>query len=158
MLSVTSMSADSLHRPFASSVFASAIPGLTREFEATEPYLSSFVLSIYVLGYAIGPLLISPLSELFGRVPLYHLCNTPFSISAFLCGTTVHSLVILAFARLFASIGSSSVFALAPSSIADMFPLEKRGAIIALVAIGYNLSPSVSPTTGSYTNTTWGWR
>ena len=154
---MTSMSTNNLHRPFASSVFAPAMPDLMKEFKATDPYLSSFVLSIYVLGYAIGPLLISPLSELFGRVPLYHLCNTLFSISTLLCGRT-HSLGTLAIARLFAGMGGSSVFALAPSSIADMFPPEKRSAIIALIAIGYNLGPSVSPTAGSYINAAWGWR
>jgi multidrug resistance protein len=128
-----------------------------KEFKATDLYLSSFVLSIYVLGYAIGPLLISPLSEIFGRVPLYHLCNTLFSVSTLLCGTT-NSLGTLAVARLFAGMGGSAVFALAPSSIADMFPPKKPGAIIALVAIGYNLGPSISPTAGSYINAAWGWR
>lgn len=71
------------------------------DFRATDPYLSSFVVSIYVLGYAVGPLLISPLSELIGRVPLYHFCNTLFSVSTLLCGTTA-SLRSLAVARLFA--------------------------------------------------------
>ncbi|KAF1932862.1 MFS general substrate transporter, partial [Didymella exigua CBS 183.55] len=128
-------------------------------FKATYSYLSSFVLSIYVLGYAIGPLLISPLSELFGRVPLYHFCKMLFSISTLLCGT-IYSLCTLAGVRLFAGMGGSSVFALAPSSVADMFPAEKRGAIIALIAIpvGYTLGPSFSPTAGSYINAAWGWR
>ena len=56
------------------------------------------------------------------------------------------------------SMGGSSVFALAPSSVADMFPREKRSTIMALIAIGYNLGPSVSPTAGSYINAAWGWR
>lgn len=128
-----------------------------QEFRTTDPYLSSFVLSIYVLGYAVGPLLISPLSELFGRVPLYHFCNILFSICTILCGRTT-SLRSLAVARLFAGIGGSSVFALAPSSIADMFPKEERGAVLALVALGYNLGPSVSPTAGSYINAIRSWR
>ncbi|KAF3048748.1 hypothetical protein E8E11_004830 [Didymella keratinophila] len=143
--------------PFTSSIFAPAIPDLMQESKSTDPYLSSFVLSIHVLGYAICPLLISPLSELYGRVPLYHLCNTLFGVSTLLCGTT-HSLRTLAVARLFAGMGGSSVFALAPSSIADMFQPEKRGVIIALIAIGHNRGPSVSPTAGSYINADWGWR
>ena len=71
------------------------------DFQTTDPYLSSFVVSIYVLGYAVGPLLISPLSELNGRVPLYHFCNALFSFSTLLCGKTT-SLRSLAVARLFA--------------------------------------------------------
>ncbi|KAF2633748.1 MFS general substrate transporter [Macroventuria anomochaeta] len=142
--------------PFTSSVFAPAIPSLMLSFHTTEPYLSSFVLSVYVLGYAIGPLVISPLSELFGRIPLYHFCNTLFSICTLLCGRTT-STRTLAVTRLFAGMGGSSVFALAPSSVADMFPEEKRGAVMAVVAVGYNLGPSISPTAGAYINAAWGW-
>lgn len=54
--------------------------------------------------------------------------------------------------------GGSSVFALAPSSIADMFPREKRGAVMALIGVAYNIGPSVSPIAGSYINAAWGWR
>jgi multidrug resistance protein len=128
-----------------------------REFHATDPYLFSFFLSTYIPGYAIGPLFISPLSEVFGRAPLYHLCNTLFTICTVLCGRT-SSLWSLAIARFFAGVGGSSVFALAPSLIADMFRKEKRGAIMALVVVGYNLGPSVSPTAVSYINAAWGWR
>ena len=143
-------------RSFTSSVFAPAFPDLLRKFHATGPDLS-FVLSTYILGYAIGPLLISPLSEVFGRAPLYHSCNTLFTTCTVLCGRT-NSLRLLAAARFLAGVGGSGVFALAPSSIADMFRKEKRGAIMALVVLGYNLGPSVSPTAVSYMDTTWGWR
>ena len=144
-------------RPFASSVFTPAIPDLKREFHATDPYLPFFVLSTYIFGYAVGPLLISPLSEVFGRVPLYHLCNTLFTICTVLCGRT-SSLRLLAAARFLAGVGGSGVFALAPSSIADMFRKEKRGAIMALLFVAYSLGSSVGPIAGSYINAAWGWR
>lgn len=128
-----------------------------REFHTKNPDLSSFILSIYILGYAVGPLLISPLSEVFGRVPLYHCCNTLFTICTVLCGRT-SSLWSLATARFLAGVGGSGVFALAPSSVADMFRKEKRGAIMALVVVGYNLGPPASPIAVSYINAAWGWR
>ena len=144
-------------RPFTSSVLAPAIPDLMREFHTKDPDLSSFVLSTYILGYAVGPLLISPLSEVFGRAPLYHFCNTLFTTCTVLCGRT-NSLRLLAAARFLAGVGGSGVFALAPSSIADMFPKEKRGALMALIVVGYNLGPSVSLRVISYMDTAWGWR
>ena len=127
------------------------------DYQTTDQYLSSFVLSVYVLGYAVGPLLISPLSELYGRVPLYHICNLLFTICTLCCAytTTLRDLAIL---RFFAGVGGSSVFALVPSSIADMFIKEKRGAAVALIAIAYNLGPAVSPTAGSYLNAALGWK
>lgn len=127
------------------------------DFSSSDAYLSAFVLSVYVLGYAVGPLLISPLSELYGRVPLYHICNVLFTVCTASCGRT-NDLQTLAVLRFFAGVGGSSVFALAPSSLADVVVKEKRGAVMALIAIGYNLGPAVSPTVGSYVNDAWGWR
>ena len=47
--------------------------------------LASFVVSVYVLGYMVGPFLVAPLSDLFGRVPLYHTCNVNFLTFTIAC-------------------------------------------------------------------------
>ena len=56
------------YRPLASSMFAPGVPEVMTEFKSSNELLASFVVSVYVLGYAFGPLLIAPLSELYGRV------------------------------------------------------------------------------------------
>jgi MFS family permease len=38
------------------------------EFKSTNTELAAFVVSIYVLCFAVGPLFIAPLSEMYGRV------------------------------------------------------------------------------------------
>ncbi|KKY17760.1 putative mfs dha1 multidrug resistance protein [Phaeomoniella chlamydospora] len=53
--------------PLASSMFAPAIEQVMEEFHNTSATLSSFVVSVYVLGFAFGPPLLGPLSELYGR-------------------------------------------------------------------------------------------
>ncbi|KAI4927898.1 hypothetical protein J4E85_006411 [Alternaria conjuncta] len=143
--------------PFTSSVVAPAMPDIIRDFASTDAYLSAFVLSIYVLGYAFGPLLISPLSEQYGRLPLYHGCNVLFTVSTFACGRS-NSLGTLAVFRFLAGVGGSSVFALAPSSIGDLWVKEKRGGVMALIGLAYNLGPAISPTAGSFLNAARGWR
>jgi len=64
--------------PLASSMFTPGVPQLMEEFKSTSVELGSFVVSVYVLGFAIGPLLFAPLSEIYGRLPIYHLCNVGF--------------------------------------------------------------------------------
>jgi multidrug resistance protein len=128
-----------------------------KDFKSTDVYLSAFVLSIYVLGYAFGPLLISPLSEQYGRLPLYHMCNMLFTVCTFVCGRA-NSLGTLAVFRFLAGVGGSSVFALAPSSVGDLLVKEKRGGGVALMGLAYNLGPAISPTAGSYLNAAKGWR
>lgn len=51
---------------FSSSIFGSAVPVTTRQF-GTSSEVMTLSISLYVLGYAAGPLLWAPLSEAFGR-------------------------------------------------------------------------------------------
>ncbi|KAH7088208.1 major facilitator superfamily domain-containing protein [Paraphoma chrysanthemicola] len=144
------------------STFISLVPGsvvddLMRELDTTDQSKSSFVLSAYMLGYAFGPLLVSPLSELFGRAPLYHACNLLFILCAWRCGAA-HSLWTLAVLRFFAGVGGSSIFALVPSSIADMTATRNRGRIFAIIVIGYSIGPALAPVTCSYIMAKLRWR
>lgn len=83
--------------PLASSMFAPGVPEVMRDFGSTNDMLSGFMVSVYVLGFSFGPLgelescpweggnvadliVIAPLSEMFGRLPLYHSCNLLFII------------------------------------------------------------------------------
>ncbi|RMZ71638.1 integral membrane [Pyrenophora seminiperda CCB06] len=143
--------------PFTSSVVAPAMPDIMIEFASTDAYLSAFVLSVYVLGYAFGPLLISPLSEQYGRLPLYHAGNMIFTVCTLACGYA-NSLGMLAALRFIAGLGASNVLALGPSSLADLVAKEGRGQGMALIGIAITLGPAVSPTAGSYLNASHGWR
>ncbi|TID16572.1 Major facilitator superfamily [Venturia nashicola] len=53
--------------PLASSLFAPAVPQVMKEFKEADSTVASFVVSIYVLGYATGLVLLAPLSEIYGR-------------------------------------------------------------------------------------------
>ena len=56
-------------------MFAPGVPQLMQEFNSTNKELASFVVSVYILGFAIGPMIIAPMSELYGRKKLYQCCN-----------------------------------------------------------------------------------
>jgi MFS family permease len=43
-------------RPLASSMFAPGVPEVMKEFHSTNIKLASFVVSVYVLGFAAGPM------------------------------------------------------------------------------------------------------
>ncbi|KAF2033609.1 MFS general substrate transporter [Setomelanomma holmii] len=119
--------------PSTSSVFSRAIPDMMAEFKTTDQYVSSFVLSVYMLGYAF---------ELYGHTPLYHICTVLFTLCTWRCGA-MHSVSELAILLFLAGVGGGSVFAEVLSSVADMTVKKRRGAI---------------PTAGSYINDAWGWR
>lgn len=59
-------------------MFAPGVPELMLEFGSKSSELASFCVSVYVLGFAAGPMIFAPMSELYGRVIVYHIGNVGF--------------------------------------------------------------------------------
>lgn len=112
-------------------------------FNSTDETIAAFVTSVFVLGYASGPLVIAPLSELYGRAILYNVCNTLFVLFNIGCALT-NNLAALIVLRLLAGIAGSCPMTLGAGSIADMVSLEKRG----LAMVFWTLGPTFAPTCG----------
>jgi hypothetical protein len=121
--------------PLASSMFAPGVPDVLREFKETSVTLAAFVVSVYLLGFAVGPLIISPLSEIYGRRPVYVVCNVGFLIFTVACAVA-HSMPQIIVFRFFAGCFGVCPVTLGGASIADMIPQEKRGGAMALYAMG----------------------
>lgn len=69
---------DMLTEETTTAMFAPGVPSLMREFKSDSKELASFCVSVYILGFAAGPMLFAPLSELYGRTRIYHVCNIGF--------------------------------------------------------------------------------
>lgn len=143
--------------PLASSMFAPGVPLLMEEFRSTNIELSSFVVSVYVLGFAIGPLFISPLSEMYGRFPLYHASNALFIIFTVACAVSSSLNMLIGFRFLAGCVGSVPL-TIGGGTIADLMPQEKRGSSMAVFALGPLLGPVIGPIAGGYLAQAKGWR
>lgn len=53
--------------PLASSMMAPALPQIAEHYHITSPTIVAMTLSIFLLSFAIGPLFLGPLSEMYGR-------------------------------------------------------------------------------------------
>lgn len=47
---------------------APGLPEVATKYHITDPTILALTLSIYLLSFAIGPLFLAPLSEMYGRV------------------------------------------------------------------------------------------
>lgn len=137
------------HRPLGSSMFAPGVGQLVRDFKITSVEMSSFVVSVYLLGYCFGPLLIAPISEIFGRRIVYNVCNMLYVVFTVACAVApeIGSLTVF---RFFAGCAGSSPLTIGAGSIADMFVQEKRGSAMAAWALGPLIGPVIGPV-GMYT-------
>lgn len=146
-----------LMTPFASSIIAPAIAFLQKDFGEDSVTKAALPVSIFLLGYAVGPLILSPLSELYGR----HIVIT--SASAFFCIWLIGcalapSLSSLAFFRFLCGVGGSASQTVGGAIIGDLFSVHERGRALGIWMLGPILGPSLAPVIGGFVAETIGWR
>ena len=138
-------------------MFAPGVPEVMTEFKSDNVELASFVVSVYVLGYAFGPMVIAPMSELYGRMPVYHVCNSLFVIFTVACAVSSNLNMLIAW-RFFEGLFGSCPLTIGGGTIADMIIQQKRGAFMAIFATGPLLGPVIGPVAGGYLTQAKGWR
>ncbi|KAF1992215.1 MFS general substrate transporter [Aulographum hederae CBS 113979] len=141
----------------ASSMFAPGVGEVMQEFGVDNDILSSFVITIFVLGLAFGPLFFAPLSELYGRLVLQHVGNIGFVAFTVACAVATDLGMLIVF-RLFVGIFSSVFLTNGGGIIADMVRQEERGFALAMFTVGVLLGPVVGPVSGGYLGAAAGWR
>lgn len=113
-------------------------------FGSDSPQLASFVVSVYLIGYAFGPLVIAPLSEMYGRLPFYNICNVLFVIFSVACALSPNLVALIIF-RLLSGVAGSCPQTIGAGSLADMIGPEKRGVAMSWWVSGPLLGPVVGP-------------
>ena len=143
--------------PLASTMFAPGIPQIVSEFHSDNEQLASFVVSVYILGFALGPMVIAPLSEMYGRQPLYHTCNLGFIIFTVACAVSSSLNMLIGFRFMQGAFGSCPL-TIGGGTIADMIIQEKRGGVMAIWALGPLMGPVIGPVAGGFLAEAEGWR
>ncbi|MCJ1393860.1 hypothetical protein MMC18_006736 [Xylographa bjoerkii] len=144
--------------PVSSSMVAPAIASISTEFLITNEVEQQLVLSVFVLAYAVGPLFLGPLSEIYGRVPVLQLANLVYLVFNTACGFSKTSGQMIAF-RFLAGLGGSAPLALGGGVLSDAWSADERGAAISIYSLAPLLGPAVGPIAGGFItqNTTWRW-
>ncbi|EHK46037.1 uncharacterized protein TrAtP1_013129 [Trichoderma atroviride] len=143
--------------PLASSMLSPAIEYVGAEFGVTNEAILSFTVSIYLLGYSFGPLLLAPLSEIYGRRIVLSSANWFFVVWQIGCAKAPNIASLIVF-RLLCGVGGSGCLTLGAGVIADLFPIESRGLATSLWSMGPLLGPVVGPICGGFISETVGWR
>lgn len=127
------------------------------EFHSSNTELAGFVVSVYVLGFVFGPFLIAPLSELYGRLYVYHTCNILCVVFSIACAVS-NSLSSLIGFRFLAGCAGASPLTLGGSTVGDVVHPEKRGSAMAVYLLGITLAPVLGPVIGGFLSQAKGWR
>lgn len=126
---------------FASSIYASSIFDIKRHFDVSEE-VATLGLALFVLGFALGPLIWGPLSELYGRRSIYvisFMAFTAFSVAAPV-SPNIQSLLLF---RFFGCAFGSSSMTNGGGVITDMLTKEQRGAAMGAFVTAPFLGPAL---------------
>ncbi|KAL4764549.1 MFS transporter [Aspergillus foveolatus] len=142
---------------YGSSVFATATPGTMSEFGYGRE-VAALGTTLYVLGFAAGPTIWAPMSELIGRrVPLL-VGMLGFDIFIIATATAKDTQTVM-LTRFFSGLFAASLIALVPASLSDLFNSHHRGIAIAVYTMSVFLGPYTAPFIGGYTAESYlGWR
>lgn len=137
---------------------APAISSIAAEFNITNEVEQQLVLSVFVLAYAVGPLFLGPLSEIYGRVPVLQLANLFFLVFNTACGASKNKGEMIAF-RFLSGLGGSAPLAIGGGVLSDCWRPEERGRAISLYSLAPLLGPAIGPIAGGFIteNTTFRW-
>lgn len=138
-------------------MFAPGVSQVTADFGTTNELLQSLVVSIYVLGLALGPLLLAPLSEVYGRWICYAGSNVLYTVFTVACAVSTNMSMLIVF-RFLAGCAGSAPLAVGGGSIADLFPVSQRGKALSMYTLGPVCGPAIGPIAGGFLSEAKGWR
>lgn len=104
---------------------APALIAISRDLHITSSIEQTLALSIFVLAYAIGPLFLGPLSEMYGRVVTLQLANLVYLFFNLGCGLAQTKGQMIAF-RFLSGLGGSAPLAIGGGVLSDLFYAEER--------------------------------
>lgn len=120
------------------------------KFHVSEE-VANLTVAIMVIGFAVGPLIWSPLSEQIGRRPVYIISMSLYVIFNIPCALAPNIGCLLA-CRFLCGVFSSSGLSLAGGSIADVWKTEERGFAIAYFAAAPYCGPVFGPLISGWIN------
>lgn len=135
------MSSMTMWMTFASSVFSTATAVTAEEFDVSTEVMT-LATSLVVFGFAVGPLVWSPLSELYGRrLPLF-LGYTIFAIFQIPVAVAQNLETILV-CRFFVGVFGCSPVAVVGGALADFWDPVDRAVAIAMFSAATFVGPAL---------------
>ncbi|KAI0390272.1 putative MFS multidrug transporter [Xylariaceae sp. FL0594] len=141
----------------AATAVAPGVSGLVRDFDIQSETVATLAVTIYLLGFALGPLFISAFSEMYGRLVVYHASNLVFLAFVIGCALSRNTPEYFVFRFISGFVGSAPL-TIGGGTIADCIPVEKRGLASALFGLGPLLGPVIGPVVGGFLSAGPGWR
>ncbi|KAF4158046.1 hypothetical protein CNMCM6936_003680 [Aspergillus lentulus] len=135
---------------------SSGATGIAEEFHVSSE-VTTLCLSLYVLGFAIGPVLLAPLSEYFGRQPVYvvswfllFIFQLPLALAP-----NIGTIIVC---RFLAGCAGGAPLTNTGGSISDLWERNSSGGPMAVYGLSSTFGPPTALVMSGYIGLNAGWR
>lgn len=142
--------------PFAIDMYLPALPTIGADLRAS-PMAVQMSLVVVFLSFAIGPLLIGPLSDMHGRKPLMYGGLAVFAVAS-VGAALAPSVEWLILFRLLQGLGASAGMVVPRAVVRDLHTGPEATRLMSLLMLVFSISPILAPLTGSFIIEAFGWR
>lgn len=122
-----------------------------------SPMEASYELTVYIVFAGVGPLFVAPLSNVYGRRPVYLLGNLLAGVCNVVAGNCCTWKGILV-TRVFMGFGAGSTVAIGAATICDMYFMHQRGFYMGIYTLFLTNGPHIAPLLGGFIAENLGWR
>ncbi|KAH9985518.1 MFS general substrate transporter [Xylariaceae sp. FL0662B] len=138
------------------AMLAPALPAIAKDLHTGDEETQIF-LSIFVLAFAFGPMVLAPLAEVFGRRPVWIISSCFYILWNTVAGFSQTPGLMVA-SRVLSGIGASAEFAISNPVLSDCWAPSERGKSFAISTFIPLLGPALGPIIGGAVSQTIGWR
>lgn len=133
---------------WGSSIYGNAAPALEAKYHVGTP-VAVLGVSLYVIGFATGPIVFGPMSEIYGRKVPMLISSVLFTAFTFWCATADHFYHLMLYRFFSAALGAAPLV-VAAAALADILRTDVRGVGITLFALCVIAGPMIAPVVGGY--------
>lgn len=119
--------------------------------------VSTLGLSLFVLGISLGPMFLSPLSEFYGRRPIY-LVSWSLYVIFVIPQAVAQNIETVLVGRFLDGFAGSAFLAVSGGTVSDLFARQELQAPMLLFSISPFVGPSIGPLLGGFINYNVNWR
>lgn len=141
---------------FGLDIYIPVVPQMAQIFNTT-PSMVQITLSLFLFTTGAGQLLIGPLSDQFGRKPIFFITSAFYAFGSLGCAFSQH-IFWLIIARLVSSFGACGMLVCAFAMIRDLFSNEESAKMYSFLNGAIGISPTFAPIIGGYLALYFGWQ
>lgn len=143
-------------QPLATDLYVPSLPGIARDFGAPVAAVQ-WTLSMFVVGFAVGQLVVGPLSDRYGRMPVLLGGAGLYCLASIACALAPDIGWLIA-ARFFQAVGACSGLVAVRAMVRDLFTPQEGARTLATAGMLMSIAPLGGPVLGGYLEMRFGWR